>query len=330
MINNKDEFFDIKKQILDKIKEYDTIIIHRHVHPDGDCLGSAYGLRDILRNSFPNKKVYSVGDDMVEYLKFLGADDVIDDSVYENSLVIVVDTSTGARISNKRINLGKEVIKIDHHLETDPFGNLNYVRDNMPSTSTILIDFFNTFKDELSITKDGALALYLATVTDTGRFRYSSVNGDTLRLAGSMLDYNFNTEVMYSNLNIKDKESLQLLGYVYNHFKVSPNGVAYIFISQKIQKKFKVTTDEASALVNSLDSIRGSLIWILFVEFDEVIRARLRSRFTSVVEIAKQFEGGGHLQASGAVCRNKKDIKKMVDIADEELRKFKIDNKGLF
>ena len=325
-----DKYYEIKKTILKKIREYDTIIIHRHVHPDGDCLGSAYGLRDMLRTSYPKKNVYAVGDDSVEYLTFLGSDDVVSDETYENSLVIVVDTSTSARVSNKRFTLGKEVIKIDHHIETDPFGTLNYVREEMPSTSTILIDFFETFKGELDLSTHGAQCLYLATVTDTGRFRYSSVTGDTLRLAGLMLDYDFDAEKMYSYLNLKSKESLKLQGYVYNNFNVSPNGVAYIYLSKKIQKKFKVSVDDASALVNCLDSIKGSLIWILFVEFDDVIRARLRSRFTTVDKIANQFSGGGHLRASGAVCKSKKDIKRMVEVADKQLAQFKLDNKDLF
>jgi phosphoesterase RecJ-like protein len=325
-----DDYLDAKKEILQKIKQYDKIIIYRHVHPDGDALGSAYGLRDILRASFPNKQIYAVGKDNVDYLTFLGQDDVVPESVYKGALAIVVDTSTKSRISGDYLDEVAEVIKMDHHIETDPFGKINYVRENLPSTATIITDFFDTFKNELKMTSEGAKALYLGTVTDTGRFRYASVTGDTLRLAGSLLDYKFDTEKMYAYLNIKDKESLKLLGYVYNHFKVSPNGVAYIYLNKRIQKRFKVTADDAAALVNSLDSIKGSMIWILFVDFDDTIRARLRSRYTSVVDIASQFNGGGHAQASGAVAKNKADIKKMIKIADEKLAQFKKENGDLF
>lgn len=325
-----DDYIAMKKEILQKIKQYDTIIIYRHNHPDGDALGSAYGLRDILRTSFPNKKVYAIGKDMVQYLEFLGHDDVIDETVYNGALAIVVDTSTKARISGDYLDKVAEVIKIDHHIETDPFGKINYVRENMPSTSTIITDFFDTFKNELKMTSEGAKCLYLGTVTDTGRFRYASVTGDTLRLAGTLLDYKFDTEKMYAYLNIKEKESLKLLGYVFNHFKVSPNGVAYIHLNKRIQKRFKVNADDAAALVNSLDSIKGSMIWVLFVDFDDVIRARLRSRYTSVVEIANQFNGGGHLQASGATVKNKAEIKKLIKVADEHLANFKKGHGDLF
>ena len=325
-----DPYYDIKKEILKQIKQYNTIIIHRHVSPDGDCLGSAYGLREILRLTYPEKKIYSVGSDSIDYLKFLGSDDIIDDDVYADALVIVVDTSNEARISDKRYKNGKYIIKIDHHIEVEKYGDLNYVREEMPSTATIITDFFSTFQNELKLNEQGAMYLYLGTVTDTGRFRYSSVTGETLRLAGKLLDYHFDTERMFSNLQIKNKDAFKLLGYVYNHFKVSENGVAYIFMSKRIQKKFHVSSSNAAALVNSMDSVRGSLIWILFVEYEDVIRARLRSRYIGVVDIANQFEGGGHLQASGAVCRSKKDIKRMVAMADANLKKFKDEHKDLF
>lgn len=325
----KDPHFTKKQFIFDKIKEASTIIIHRHVHPDGDALGSSYGLRDILRMSFPEKVVLSVGDDTVKYLSFMGSDDKVTAADYIDSLVIVVDTANSKRISGEFYNKGKEVIKIDHHLNVEDFGTVNYVREDMPSTASIITDFFNTFKKELKISQEGAMFLYLGTVTDTGRFRYSAVSGDTLRLAGSLLDYNFDTERMYANLNLKDRESMKLTGYVLNNFKTTKNGVSYIYISKRVQKKFKVTTEEATAQVNVMDSVKGSLIWILFVEFDGIIRARLRSRFVGVNEIAREFDGGGHMQASGASAKNKKEMKNMIKLADKVLKKFKEENEDV-
>lgn len=325
----KDPHFTKKQFIFDKIKEASTIIIHRHVHPDGDALGSSYGLRDILRMSFPEKVVLSVGDDTVKYLSFMGSDDKVTEADYIDSLVIVVDTANSKRISGEFYNKGKEVIKIDHHLNVEDFGTVNYVREDMPSTASIITDFFNTFKKELKISQEGAMFLYLGTVTDTGRFRYSAVSGDTLRLAGSLLDYNFDTERMYANLNLKDSESMKLTGYVLNNFKTTKNGVSYIYISKRVQKKFKVTTEEATAQVNVMDSVKGSLIWILFVEFDGIIRARLRSRFVGVNEIAREFDGGGHMQASGASAKNKKEMKNMIKLADKVLKKFKEENEDV-
>ena len=86
------------KKILEKIKEYDTIIIHRHMRPDGDCIGSQMGLKYLLKASFPNKNIYAVGDDIPTYLRFLGENDVISDDTYKGALVISVDTSVDNRI----------------------------------------------------------------------------------------------------------------------------------------------------------------------------------------------------------------------------------------
>lgn len=325
----KDPNFLVMKSIFDKIKAANTIIIHRHVHPDGDALGSSYGLREILRASFPEKVVLSVGDDSVNYLKFLGEDDKVTEADYIGSLVIVVDTANSKRISGEHYKKGKDLIKIDHHLNVEDYGTINYVREEMPSTATIITEFFNVFKKELKITEKGAMSLYLGTVTDTGRFRYSSVGGDTLRLAGSLLDYKFDTERMYANLNLKDRQSLKLTGYVLNNFKTTKNGVNYIYISKKTQKKFKITTEEATAQVNVMDSVKGSIVWILFVEFDGIIRARLRSRFVGINELAKEFGGGGHMQASGASARNKREMMKMIKSADKIVKKFKEENEDV-
>jgi phosphoesterase RecJ-like protein len=326
----KDEFYQVKLDILNKIKAYNTIIIHRHIRPDGDCMGSTLGLKSILKNSFPDKKIYCAGYDTVKYLEFLGQEDTVPEEYYQDALVIVVDTSNASRIAGGNYNKGKEIIKIDHHIEVEKFGDINYVRDNYPSTSIVLMDFFETFKNELKMDVEGARALYVATITDTGRFRYNSVNGETLRLAGNMLDYGFNTDDIYANLHIKDKEILKLQGYVLNHFKTSPNGVSYIYLNERIQKKFGVSNEDASALVNTLDSIRGSLIWMLFIDIEGVIRVRLRSRYTGVVEIAQRYNGGGHMQASGAMAKNRREMKQMVKEADEALRLYKAEHKEVF
>jgi len=319
----------IKKVILDKIIEYDTIIIHRHSLPDGDSIGSAFGLRDIIKQSFPEKQVYAVGTDEVEYLRFVGQQDVISDSLYENALVIVVDTSTENRINGEAYKLGKEIIKIDHHVETDPYGDINYVLPEVAATTLVITDFLLTFPDILKLSVDGARALYIGTVTDTGRFRYRTVTGHSLKLAGYLLDYGFDTEEIYAKLYLKDKNVLRLQGYVLRHFKITPNGVNYIYLSRRIQKRFKVNVTETSSLVNIFDCLIGSLVWILFIQDEKgLIRGRIRSRYLSIFELATEFNGGGHAQASGVKFKNKKQIKAIVRRADELVKAYKSNNKG--
>jgi len=326
------DFLNEKKLIFNKIKEYDSIIILRHIKPDGDCLGASLGLRQILRDSFPNKRILSIGKMKSNYLDFLGKEDEdVSEEEYKNSLIIVVDTATKDRIDNNNFDLGKETIKIDHHIPVEDYADVNYVRIDIPATCAIIVDFYVTFKDELVLSEAASRYLYVGIITDTGRFRYRGVSAKLLRLASVLLDKGIDIENIYSNLYIKAPEDLKLTAYIYKHFKVTPNGVAYFMMSKKVQNKFGVTNETASSLVNVLEGIRGSLIWIFFIQNKEKIyRVRLRSRFVSVVEIAKKYRGGGHLQASGATVLNKKEIKQLLIDADDALRDFKNNNQGIY
>ncbi len=325
-----DEYYPIKSKIMQKIEAYDTIIIHRHYRVDGDALGSSLGLREILRTSFPSKQIYSVGGEVPSYLNFLGKEDEIIDTVYENALVIVLDTATTDRIQDQRFNLGKEIIKIDHHIVVEDYGLINYVRENMPATALVIYDWYKTFENKLKINDKAALSLYTAIITDTGRFRYRSVDSLTLNYAAEILDVGVDTDKLYANLYTKDASALKLQGYLFENFEISPAGVAHIYISEKTVKKYDATIDEASNLVNYLDSIKGSLIWILFLEMPNEIRVRLRSRFVGVVDIASNYRGGGHEYAAGATVYTKDEIKKVVKEADEKLKAFKLLHKDLF
>lgn len=328
--DDKDEYLEIKKQIIDEIEANDSIIIVRHIRPDGDCIGSSFGLREILIASYPNKKIYSVGDGIPEYLSFLGEEDSLNEDIYSNSLVIAVDTATKERVANKNLSNTKKVIKIDHHIPVDNYGDINYVREDFPACCQIIVDMIQTFPEKLMLSQRAAKCLYTGLVTDTGRFRYRSVNSKTMLSAAVLLDTHIDTENIYSNINVKSPESYKLQGYVYQNFKMTPNGVAYAFLTKKIIKKFNATVDDAANLVNCLDSIKGSLIWILFVEYDNEIRVRIRSRYLPVVGIGEKYNGGGHANACGATLSKAKDIKLLLNDADELLKEFKDNNKELF
>ena len=180
---------EIKKTILQKIKEFDSIIIVRHIRPDGDCIGSSLGLRNILRESFPDKKIYSIGKSGAEYLSFLGTeDDEVSVDTYKESLVIAVDTSVKDRIDNDNVSNAKYLIKIDHHLNVDPYGDIVYVRDDFPAACCIIADFYDTFKDELKMTREGASALFCGIATDTGRHLILGHEGQ-VRQRGTVSDF---------------------------------------------------------------------------------------------------------------------------------------------
>src|SRR5699024_5661550 len=96
-----------KQQIIETIKENDKIIIHRHVRPDSDVLGSQCGLREMIVQTFPDKQVYVVGEED-EALHFLVRMDDIADDVFDDALIIVCDTANTGRISDQRYKLGEK------------------------------------------------------------------------------------------------------------------------------------------------------------------------------------------------------------------------------
>ena len=122
--------FDLVYQ---KIKDYQTIIIFGYKRPDGDCYGSQNGLKDIIKSTFPMKSVFVVGE-KVDNLSFIGQMDQIEDDIFPQALAIVVDTATRDRISDSRYKLCKEIIKIDHHIILDNYGDVNVVEVLIPAT----------------------------------------------------------------------------------------------------------------------------------------------------------------------------------------------------
>ena len=320
----------IKKRILEKIESYDTIIVSRHIRPDGDAIGSTKGLTKILRDTYPDKKIYLVNEDYSDYLAFLGGEDIVDDDVFDGALHIIIDTGTEDRISNSKYKKAKEIIKIDHHIDDKPFGDISWVEDFRSSACEMIADFYLTFKDRLKMSPEAATYIYLGMVTDSGRFRYEGVTGETMRIAGAILDCGVKTEKLFAELYVDEFETLKLKSYVYDHIQITENGVAYIYMSEEVQKKFSLTLEAASDMVSELSQIRGSLIWIAFIDnkAKNNIRVRLRSRFLGVNELANNYHGGGHKMAAGATVYSKEEMNSLIQDADKLLKEYKATHGG--
>ena len=323
------------KLIFEKIKAYDRIVIFRHKRPDGDAVGSTLGLRGILRLTYPQKEIIVNNSDYSDYVGFLGSEDEArPDEFYAEALGIVIDTATSDRVSNPRFSLCKELCKIDHHIPKETYGDYQWVEEHRSSACEMIAAFYAAFKDELKIDVGSATLIYAGMVTDSGRFRFRSVSGETMRLAGMLLDEGVDTDHLYAHLYMKDFNSLKLQAYVYDRMKMSEHGVAYIYINRATRKRFKLTFEQACACVGYMDSIKDSLIWIAFIEADDrcqgsrSIRVRLRSRFVTVNEVAEKYGGGGHDCASGATVHNRKEMKALIADADARLADYKANNEG--
>lgn len=323
---------EIKQAILAKIKEYDRILIFRHKRIDGDCVGASKGLKELLRASFPQKDVRIIDDERSEYLAFLGPDDEpVADEFYASALAIVVDVADTERISNQKFALCREILKIDHHIDRTPYGSISWVEDGRSSACEMIADFYATFRDELTLTKWAAICIYTGMVTDSGRFMYEGVCGESLRLAGLLLDKGVDIEWLYANLYLKTFDSLKFTAYIYEHMQVTENGVAYILVDKAMQEKFGLNMESASASISSLSGIRGCLCWLAFIETgdaDGAIRVRLRSRFATINHIAEKYHGGGHACASGATVYSAEEMQSLLRDADAHIKQYKENNDG--
>ncbi len=320
----------IKETIIEKIESYQTIVVSRHIRPDGDAVGSTKGLVKVLRDSYPEKDIYLVNEDYSDYLAFCGGEDVLPEAAYENALLIVIDTGTRKRISNSKYALAKEIVKIDHHIEADPYGNVNWVEDFRSSACEMIADFCLSFRGRLKLSQEAATYIYMGMVTDSGRFRFEGVTGDTLRLAGALLDCGVDYETLFANLYSEEADALRLKSYVYDHFHLTEHGVAYIYMDEAAIERFGLTFEEASSVVSELSEIRGSLIWVAFIDNAAAgnIRVRLRSRFLGINDLAIKYHGGGHNMAAGATVFSREEMQSLIEEADALLGEYKATHEG--
>lgn len=318
---------EIKQQILNKIKEYNRIMLFRHVRNDGDCVGATKGFKRILQLTFPEKEIYLIDTDLAQYLEFMGPEDEpVEDELYADALGIVIDTASEARISNKKYTLCKELIKIDHHIPLENYGDIIWVEEKRSSACEMIVDFYDTFRNELKIDQEGATYLYTGMVTDSGRFKYEGVTGDTMRCAATLLDVGVDTQTLFARLYLEAFEYLKFKAHIYQRMQITENGVAYIYIDKAMQEEFGLTLEQASACVGNLDSIRGCIAWMVLIENGDEghsIRVRLRSRFVHINSIAEKYHGGGHACASGATVYSLEEMEALLKDADALVKEYK-------
>lgn len=294
----------ITDEILAKIKEYETIIIHRHKRPDPDALGSQGGLAEIIKTTFPEKRVLLAGGP-VEGLDFLNTMDEVTTTDYQGALVIVTDTANSARISGDDYDKGAAWIKIDHHPNDEPYGDLTYVDTAASSCSEIIARFYFAYPDELKISDNGARLLYAGIVGDTGRFLYPATSPTTLKVAGKLAEFNFNQAELNRQLDQVSYKVAKLFGYVFENLQMDELGAGQVFLTQEVMEKYNVVDSETSAVVSLPGKIDSILAWAIFVAQPEgFYRVRLRSKGPVINEIAKRHAGGGHPLASGANAKN--------------------------
>ena len=310
------------EKILELIKKYNRIIIFGHVRPDGDCIGSQFGLYEIIRNSFPDKEVYISGETS-KFVSFIAKPSFVADDLIKGSLAIVVDVANGERTSDQRFKDCDYILKIDHHPTIDNFGDYNYVDDKAPACTQIIAEFYFKYQNELKINKAAATALYVGIYTDTGRFKYDSVKSKTFITAAKLLDLGVDLTYVDNNLSVEPINALKLRGYCLSNFNITENGFAYLVITRDIIEKYGVTDEDAASQVTTISTIDVCPVWALIIEYPTEIRIRLRSRGPIINEIAAKYQGGGHPKAAGAHLDSFADLDGFVKDMDNFVKNYK-------
>ena len=304
------------KAVYQKIKEYDRIVVFRHELPDYDALGTQMGLVTFLRDNFPSKDIHYVGHDHVSFTpRLYPYMEKLEDAYFDQRfLAIVVDTGNTKRIDDQRFLKADYIIKFDHHPAVEQYGNLNIVANELSSCAELVADFIYS-KRKYPLSKVAAMYLFSGIAGDSGRFLFPSTTKSTFDIASKLLDTGLNpSHDVYLKMYQKEIADLDNMKYVLNHFKVSPKGVAYYILDQQAQKELNITPERGKENLSLLSNINGIHIWMSITEDPSINewRVSIRSKKVAINDVAAQFGGGGHLNASGARLKSLDELDLLV------------------
>ena len=298
--------------VLSEILAHDTIILHRHNTPDGDAMGSQLGLLYLLRENFPQKKVYAVGDGP-RFLQFMldAPLDTIPDETYTDALAIILDSGSESLISDNRYTLASRTARIDHHIFCGKIADVEVIDSTFESCCGMIAAL--AAEAGLRMTPDAARALYTGMITDSGRFRYDSTGPRTLRLAADLLATGFDTNQIYRNLYADSFENKRLKAEFTLKIQFTAKNVAYIYTTIDEFRALNADTFTVSrGMVGLMADIRGVDIWANFTETENGVLCELRSSTMNINPIAVKYGGGGHAKASGATLANREEAMAML------------------
>lgn len=301
------------EKILNKIDEYEHIVIYRHVNPDFDAFGSQFGMYYLLKNTFPDKNIYVDGDftsDLVSKYQFDGC--FFDNNFHEPVLGIVLDTANQERIDGKSYQQCQELVKIDHHIVVDSFGDLNYEDPTASSCSQLVGEFLKSHRT--AIDQKGAEALFMGIVGDTNRFMYSSTDERTFEIASLLYSYHIDLQDLYERMYLSSLTDLYVQRFILNHFAVDDQ-IGYYILKDEDLQQLHISREMGSNYVQMLGQTKELAIWMAITENtrDGNWRVSLRSRHYPVNKVANKYRGGGHMYAAGATLASLDELPLLVN-----------------
>ncbi|MBQ6539205.1 MAG: bifunctional oligoribonuclease/PAP phosphatase NrnA [Bacilli bacterium] len=311
-------------EIYKRIKEYDNIVIARHIGVDPDALCSSLALRDSIKLTFPNKNVIAVGSGSQKFNKVGSIDKY---TTLDDALLIVLDTPDKKRVDTAIVDLFKYKIKIDHHPFIEKFCDIEYIDDNKSSTCEIIMELLK--KVDLECNETIAGLLFLGVASDSNRFLFNTCTSNTFKLVSEYMDkYNFDLEELYPKIYSRPMNEVRLQGYISLNMKITDNGVGYAIIDNDTQVEYKVDSAAAGNMINNFNFIEEAPIWVTVTEDvrNAFFRISVRSRGITVNKVCEKYNGGGHIHAAGARVKNLDEAMNLINDLDKLLGEMKNDN----
>lgn len=320
------------KELISILNSHSTFIITSHVNPDADAIGSEIAVAEVLKQL--GKKYYILNTSITPYnLEFLDVDHIIQEynpdahnEIIENAdVAIFLDLNhinRTVRIEEQFRKFNGIKICLDHHTEPENFADFQIIDETMTSTGELIYDFIDAV-DEISFNKEIALAIYSAILTDTGSFRFSKTNANVHLKVAELLRFGLLPEEIYDKIYAQyDFSRIKLLGDALTSIEISKSGkVSHLIVTQNSIQKYNGIESDVDGFVNFGLATVGVEIAILFFELEDGVKISFRSKGNiQVNKLAKEFGGGGHINASGARLFNIKleeIVPKVLESADK-------------
>lgn len=313
--------------LLEVLKDAETIGIAGHIRPDGDCVGSTMAMYMYLTKVFPEKRVdiflepIPAAYDCIKRLDEVRTDFVTDAECYDAFFVIDCD-NTRIGQAQQYFEKAKLKINIDHHISNPGCGDLNYLVPKASSASELVFDLIG----EDGLDEDIALSLYLGIIHDSGVFQYSNTSPKTLQTAAKLIAFNFDfSKIIEETFYQKTYMQNQLLGKAVtdSHLILNGHGI-YSVISKEVMEENGAKGSDLDGIVNQLRNTKGVDCAIFMYELEDgQYKVSMRSNEkVNVSLIAQHFGGGGHVKAAGVTMNGTVEdiVTELSELIQEQLK----------
>jgi bifunctional oligoribonuclease and PAP phosphatase NrnA len=306
------------QQITTEILAASRIVITSHKSPDGDSVGSSLGLLYFIEK-LGKKAVVCHPDASPDFLQWIDVSsivlftehpDVVKEKFVQADLIFCLDYNATDRIGDMQALLEAATCKkimIDHHLNPQDFATITVSETEACSTSQLIVELIEQSGNGKLLDEKIGTPLYLGILTDTGSFRFSSVQARTHELLAKLLAAGVKHHLVHENLNDNNTASrLRLQGYAMSAKLeiIETHQVAIVSLTQEELNQYKYQKGDTDSLANLALSIKGMKAAIVFSERDGIIKISFRSKGKENpvnVLAAENFSGGGHANASGGM-----------------------------